>query len=323
MAEFLAALMGPARALPFLGDDDGGRLFHPFGRRDQFGRASLAACAEWLGQHSPCNADSDDYAPLASWWLGRTQGVEGEIKPSGSRLFPNAGIAVMTAGRHHVVMDAGPFGPWGAGHSHADSLSLVVRSGAEDILIDPGTFTYVGDSNWRDWFRSTAAHNTVLIRGGQVDPDGPFRWSGRPKVNVLSWHSTSQQDTLEAESSYNGFTHRRRVILWKHHGVVTIWDQLLGPSEPCAVEQWWHLGSAAQRPRLILEAGAEEGAGWRSPVFGRKEATSAVVVRRLSSLPLQMGAALFLDAVDPCAVIEGQQLHYRPSSQEVMITLPL
>src|SRR2546422_8334175 len=27
-----------------LGDDDGGRLFHPYGRRDRFGRATLSTC---------------------------------------------------------------------------------------------------------------------------------------------------------------------------------------------------------------------------------------------------------------------------------------
>ena len=32
MADYLAAVQGPGRILPFLGDDDGGRFFHP--RRD-------------------------------------------------------------------------------------------------------------------------------------------------------------------------------------------------------------------------------------------------------------------------------------------------
>ena len=33
MVEYLHAVMGPSRILPFLGDDDGGRLFHPYGDR--------------------------------------------------------------------------------------------------------------------------------------------------------------------------------------------------------------------------------------------------------------------------------------------------
>src|SRR5581483_6251926 len=37
MAEYLHWLLGPSRSIAFLGDDDGGRVFHPFGERDRFG----------------------------------------------------------------------------------------------------------------------------------------------------------------------------------------------------------------------------------------------------------------------------------------------
>ena len=50
MAEYLEALLGPARVLPLIGDDDGGRLFHPYGERAQFGRATMATCAGMLGR---------------------------------------------------------------------------------------------------------------------------------------------------------------------------------------------------------------------------------------------------------------------------------
>jgi hypothetical protein len=33
MAEYLAALVGPGETIPLIGDDDGGRLFHPYGER--------------------------------------------------------------------------------------------------------------------------------------------------------------------------------------------------------------------------------------------------------------------------------------------------
>ncbi len=46
MASFLAAIVGPARLLTFFGDDDGGRLFHPYGPRELFARATLATCAQ-------------------------------------------------------------------------------------------------------------------------------------------------------------------------------------------------------------------------------------------------------------------------------------
>ena len=61
MTEYLHAVGGPSRRLPLLGDDDGGRLFHPYGRRDEFGRSSPALT--WLAPEAhpqpPANAGHD------------------------------------------------------------------------------------------------------------------------------------------------------------------------------------------------------------------------------------------------------------------------
>ena len=94
----------------------------------------------------------------------------------------------MAAQNIQLIADTGPFGPGTAGHSHADTLSLVLRRCApndgqmiEQILIDPGTYTYVADPLWRDRFRGTAAHNTLRIDGlDQAIPRGPFAWQSRP-----------------------------------------------------------------------------------------------------------------------------------------------
>ena len=67
-----------------------------------------------------------------------------------SRLFADAGMAVMTSGDVHIVVKAGPFGEGSGGHSHSDVLSLTVRLAGRDVLIDPGTFTYVADPVERD-----------------------------------------------------------------------------------------------------------------------------------------------------------------------------
>ena len=47
MADFLEALLGPNGELPFLGDDDGGRLFHPYGPRALV-CARYASCSEFV-----------------------------------------------------------------------------------------------------------------------------------------------------------------------------------------------------------------------------------------------------------------------------------
>ncbi|HEY6391492.1 MAG TPA: alginate lyase family protein [Bryobacteraceae bacterium] len=290
MAEYLHSLLGPARTVAFIGDDDGGRFFHPYGRRDRFGRASMATASVVLDRPD-WPFDAADMQTQAAWWLGANvlQRKSGEGKRA-SRLFSDAGVAVMTAGANHALVDAGPFGPWGAGHSHADTLSIVVRSGDQEILIDPGTFTYVGEEKWRNWFRGTRAHNTVVVDGwDQAIAAGPFRWATCPEVTIQSWKTNADRDLLEAECSYAGFTHRRRVEFQKPD-VLLITDEIDGPPGEHDVEQLWHLGSLEARTRLVLPDDAELIDGWRSDTFGEKHPAPVVRVRRRCTLPVRLEA---------------------------------
>ncbi len=203
-----------------------------------------------------------------------------------SRLFPDAGIAVMTCGATHALVDAGPFGALHSGHSHSDTLSMIVSSGEEEILIDPGTYTYTGDPAWRDWFRSSEAHNTIRIDGlDQAVMAGPFRWTNPPEVAILNWQSDSDRDLLEVECRYHGFTHRRRVEFQKPRAFV-ITDHVDGPPGEHNIEQFWHLGSLAAGSRLILPAGAELVESWRSITFGDKQPAPMLRVHRRCHLPL-------------------------------------
>ena len=55
-------------------------------------------------------------------------------------------------------------GTLGAGHGHADKLHIDLFYGGEDILIDPGRFTYVPKDD-RYWYKMPWAHNTVTVDG--------------------------------------------------------------------------------------------------------------------------------------------------------------
>ena len=292
MAEYLHAVLGPARSLPFLGDDDGGRLFHPYGRRDRFGRATMATASVGFDRHD-WQWEPEDLHEQAIWWLGvGVLGHNPEPGKGGSRLFSDAGIAVMVSGDNHALVDAGLFGPWGAGHSHADTLSIVVRSGDDEILIDPGTYTYVSDPKWRDWFRGTGAHNTVQIDElDQAEAAGPFRWANRPEVTIQAWKTSGQRDLLEAECRYAGFTHRRRVEFQKP-GLIMIVDEIEGPAGNHTVDQLWHLGSANARSQLVLPEGAELIESWRSIALGEKHAAPLIRVRKRGTLPMRLEAKI-------------------------------
>jgi hypothetical protein len=308
MAEILAAITGPDGTLPFLGDDDGGRLFHPFGPRHGFARATLATCSVVLGRQY-FRYNESDLLDQAAWWVGpRSKSANpAPLALAASRYFPQTGLVSMQSGDVHLLFDAGPFGPWSGGHSHSDTLSFVVRAGNREILIDPGTYTYVGDPEWRNRFRGSAFHNTLRVDGrDQAGPAGPFRWLNKPAVEVLEWESTPELDTVEAACSYAGIRHRRRFSFAKEERVVTILDLVEGEGEH-EIEQFWHAGEAIReiapgRWRIgeCAELTADPDAqwevveGWRSDVLGSKSPAPVIRVSIHSALPARLTTSLKL-----------------------------
>ena len=303
MAEYLHALLGPSGILPYLGDDDGGRVFHPFGDRARFGHASLATCAalfnrpEWL---RPAPLGQEDLERQAAWWLGPLA-----VEPPGrtassysSRLFDNAGVVVMVDADRQIVVKAGPFGEGSGGHSHSDILSLVVRAGPREILIDPGTYTYTTDPAERDRYRGSAGHNTIRIdERDQATPAGPFRWLDKPVVEIREWLPSLLEGRLDAVCRYRGFTHRRRIRFLKPRFVVVL-DTVDGPSGDHLVEQFWHLDSRQDAARLAFSTNAEILAGWRSRALAAREAAPVFRVAYRGPLPTQLAAVLDLSS-DP------------------------
>lgn len=297
MAEYLDSLLGVSGVLPLIGDDDGGRLFHPYGERARFGRATMATCAvlfrrlEWL-------RDSGDLAVQAAWWLG-TKALDArttELPPRVSRWFADGGTAIMASGGVQLVIKAGPFGEGSGGHSHSDLLSLTARVGCREILIDPGTFTYVADPVERNRFRGSAAHNTVRIDGrDQAVPGGAFRWNDKPSVKVREWSTGAERDYLDASCAYAGFTHRRRVVFLKPATVIVL-DTVDGPPGDHALEQFWHLDTAEDAARFSFSAAAEVVDAWRSRALCSRERSSALCVKVRGPLPVHLAAVLDLSA---------------------------
>jgi hypothetical protein len=164
----------------------------------------------------------------------------------------------------------------------------VVRSRDREILIDPGTYTYVGDPAAREAFRGSAAHNTIRIDGrDQAIPAGPFRWREKPAVQIHEWSTARDRDVLEASCVYAGFTHRRRIVFHKPRRVV-IADTVEGPPGDHTIEQFWHLGSIAEARHFRFGVEAEMIEGWRSRAFASREKAPVLRVTVTARLPLKL-----------------------------------
>ncbi len=268
MAHWLACILGPDRRLVCLGDDDGGNLFWPYGDRAEFGSAALSRAERACARAFPCLP---------------------------STLFASTGLATFSDADVFLLVDCGPFGAGGAGHSHSDTLSLVVRRGPEEILIDPGTYTYTSDLWARDEFRGSASHNTIRIdSANQAEAVHPFRWINKPDVRIVEWRVN---ELLIAECRNNGFTHRRE---FHFDGDLRVVDTVEGTAGEHEIEQFWHsalkpevqtdgsftIGSAALN--ADPSAKAEVLAGERSACYGQKTAAHRIRVRVTGKLPVRL-----------------------------------
>ncbi|HYP13182.1 MAG TPA: alginate lyase family protein, partial [Bryobacteraceae bacterium] len=335
MAEYLDALLGPGRQIPFIGDDDGGRLFYPYGIHNRFGRATIATAAVLLDR-SDWEWELEDLYPQAIWWIGPAA-VQDESAPKAkwqprSTRFEHSGLVVSAAGDTQVLVDAGSFGAGRGGHSHSDTLEILVRNATGELLVDPGTFTYVGDPAWRDWFRGSAAHNTVRINDlDQAEAAGPFVWRTKPEVVVHAWQTGTEFDFLDAAWSYAGFTHRRRFLFLKP-GLILIADRVDGAAQDKQrIQQFWHTGpvcrdigpscysldhgvlAIAEGHAVAHEVGGVN--GWRSRALGHKEASPVVVVTLEQELPVVAGAAIEigrdLEPARLAVALEGDEITMR------------
>lgn len=140
-------------------------------------------------------------------------------------LLPDAGQVILRdTGPDQLWcrFDAGPHGMSGiAAHAHADALSIEVREGATEVLVDPGTYCYHGEPEWRSYFRSTRAHNTVELAGvDQSVMGGPFLWTRVAATTLTNVAGLADGILAEATAEHDGYqrldppaVHRRTLRL--------------------------------------------------------------------------------------------------------------
>jgi hypothetical protein len=81
-------------------------------------------------------------------------------------LLPQSGFFRLGNRKNFLTIRCGPLGgrPTG-GHQHLDQLSFTLTVDDQPIVVDPGQYCYTAYPEWRNKFRHTMAHNTVVVDG--------------------------------------------------------------------------------------------------------------------------------------------------------------
>ena len=301
---------------PQIGDDDGGRVFDPRRNRSEHMQDPLAAGAV-LFRRGDFKHVVHGFREEAIWLLGEQGAAEFDrIAPEEherhSFAFESSGLYAMCnrEGSAQLVIDAGPQGAMSAGHGHSDALSVTANAKGRPLLIDPGSFVYVGSKSERNTFRGTSAHNTLQVDGlDQAEPSGPFGWGKLPDVKAEKWITGRHFDLFVG--SHDGYCragfkiiHRRHVFSLKSRFWL-VRDIALGAGEH-RLDLSWHLAPGLSMREsasntFVDEAGrglsifSADGHGWSrqlergwcAPAYGRKNPASVLRFTTGTKLPAE------------------------------------
>lgn len=202
--------------------------------------AALRAAPAVIDQNSAVTTDSGGASSRALDLLYIPPDARGEfaltgdafansgVLREGCSLFPSTGWALL---RNHLD-DAGRagqdatcvnlnYGPYGGGHGHPDTLSMVVYAAGRQIIPDFGSCGY-DSAEKGQWTAHTVSHNTITVDGisqypaGSVDKTWPIDAPNRQAIGELElFHADPGLKLARAscETVYDGVKLIRLVAL--------------------------------------------------------------------------------------------------------------
>lgn len=315
MLNFVHSIIDVGGNLPMFGDADDGVVIRSPGSSNSCPYRSLLATGAILFNRSDFAEKSgglDDKTRLllgeSDWNRLFDNGYAQSTSPQ--RVFPDGGYYILgqdigTSSETRMTVDAGPLGYLSiAAHGHADALSFILSVAGSEFLIDPGTYCYGSEPDWRSWFRSTRAHNTITVDGqDQSVQGGTFMWQQHATARCLSIELSDEQDHFVGE--HDGYerlgdpvTHRREI---RRTGSTFEIRDTLNCNGSHDIELWLHFAqkcrvdidgevisaeNAGHKIRITPNSGSIScyrgndypKAGWVSRHFGEKQATNAVCI---------------------------------------------
>jgi Heparinase II/III-like protein/Heparinase II/III N-terminus len=310
MIELIASMMDVAGHVPMIGDADDGYVVSLAPQPGFDNYRSLVASGAVLFERADFAGKAGQLDDKTRWLFGE-KAVKRFAHPAGRfeprRRFPNAGYYLLgdrleTREEIRLLVDAGALGYLSiAAHGHADALSVVLSVGGQEVLVDPGTYAYHTEPLWRRYFRSTRAHNTVLVDGqDQSCQSGNFMWSRHATARCLAFETGAARQRFVGEhdgyqSLSDPVTHRREIVYDVQARAFTITDALSCTASVHEAIRFWHFAETLEpvargdeihvvagdyRVRLVPSepphgveqhrGGSAEEGGWVSRGFGSK-----------------------------------------------------
>jgi len=298
MLDYVLFTLTPVGTTPMWGDSDYGRALRLGHNKDFWDFRPILSAGAALFRRPDWKFSAGRFDEEAFWLLGSVglnlwEQLDARPPEQTSRAFPHAGLCIIrdawAAETDVAYFRCGPFGLGGEGHcahAHCDLLSLVLWVNGQPLLVDSGTYTYHGP--WRDLFRLTAAHNTVMVDDReQAVPIPNFNWQQIPAAKCIGWTG----ERVAAALTYAGQVEFVRELAHPQPGVWELVDKFTGHDESQKVSWFFHFAEGltlrwvdTSESVIVEEHGkpyvvvfppkgvcVEIKSGWVSRSYGKKE----------------------------------------------------
>ncbi len=275
--------------LPNYGANDGA-LFFPLNSckysdfRPQLNALHFALTGKFLYQKGNWMEDSN-------WLVGNKKYLHRKFE----KLEQKQGLICFEKGGYYLIRDNATLTFLRAGShkdrpSQADNLHLDIWDGANNLLIDGGSYKY-NDSNKDlvNYFIGTRSHNTVMLNDfDQMMKGGRFMWFYWTQLNSIKVEETQKYYIIDATISAFRYLdknckHRRIVKKQKSSKHWVIEDSIYSENH-YEMKQIWHTRSVYQH-LIDFESKVDKDSslatkkskGWYSPLYGYKESAEQIV----------------------------------------------
>jgi uncharacterized heparinase superfamily protein len=316
MGDVLAGVRHPDGEIPLFGDSAFGIARSP---ADVLAAAErlLNAPGRWTGTKPGL------YCALIAPQVNQTANASEHTQQKRSS-WPASGYFVLPGEGHgdRLIVDAKPMGPDHLpAHGHCSLFSYELSIRGERLVVDSGVETYEPGA-WRTFWRSTRAHNTLLVDGAeQFEIWASFRVGTRTQLLECAFHQ--QSSTSLFVGTHSGFvgqkepTQQRRFIASLAGKYWLVLDEIKG-SGTHAIESLVHLAPSAACEVGEVHTNVTMGSlelrfypycgntgkpsitsctrgqldpiqGWYAPEFGKRVPNSVLSFSSNSTLPAKIG----------------------------------
>ena len=126
-------------------------------------------------------------------------------RPRSVNLAPN--VAILRAEGRNGIQVAMDYGPHGGSHGHPDALNLVIHANGRLQAPDFGNGGTYALKEWREWYKQTVSHNTVV-------PDGTSLFPCTGRMN--GYHLSPQAKIMDASAATDPHSNQTDQDIYGH-----------------------------------------------------------------------------------------------------------